>query len=164
MADKMRIILATTVIAVAAIASQAAAAPGGERPFRATISGVAVPAQEARCGADLALSLTMKGNAGHMGALSALGTHCTLWSLTQAAVPFYSGLATFRAADGSTLEIRYGGWQDAPVGPIASLSVTAEVVSGTGRFIGAEGTWAGSGVIDFTTFRLDATLGGWISY
>jgi hypothetical protein len=165
---RRKITFAAALVAVFGMWGQSATAtPDGDaqRPFKSgLLSGPASPTLEQRCGDDLSLALTLTGTATHVGRFSAMGTHCTEWGLLESAVPFYSGIATFTAADGSTLEVHYEGWQDAPEGFRATLAVTVDVVGGTGRFADAAGSWTGAGSIDFTTFTVETTLSGWVSY
>lgn len=158
-------ILALLVVGTTALAETSAAAehPRLAHPFLATLSGFAAPTAASRCDS-LALALSANGFATQMGAITIAGTHCTEPTLTQQAVPFWSGLATFTASDGSSIEISYQGHQDAPVAGKAAFGVAARVTSGTGRFEGAAGSFAGAGVIDFATFSLRAGLVGWLVY
>ena len=79
-------------------------------------------------------------------------------------MPIWSGLATFVAADGSSITMSYEGAQDAPVDGRATAASTFTVISGTGRFEGAAGRWMSSEVIDFTTGIDLGSFSGWISY
>ena len=161
-----RALLVTAALAAFGLGAQTATA--GEsvsRPFTATVEHFSVSlAAEQRCGGDLTLALTLTGTATHLGRFSAAGTHCTEPTLTVAAVPVYDGLATFTAADGSTLTVMYEGSQDMPASGVAVVRVEVEVLSGSGRFVGAAGEWTGSGSIDFATFSGEAVLSGWLSY
>jgi hypothetical protein len=150
-------VVALLVVSTGALAETSAAAERSAvaRPFFAILNGAAAPTAAARCDA-LALALSASGFATQMGAITVAGTHCTDPTLTQQAVPFWSGLATFTASDGSSIEISYRGHQDAPVAGKAGFGVVARVTSGTGRFDGATGSFAGAGAIDFATFSLRA--------
>jgi hypothetical protein len=79
-------------------------------------------------------------------------------------VLIWDGLATFVAADGSSITMSYEGAQDAPVDGRASATSTFTVISGTGRFGGATGSWPSSVVIDFTTGTFRGSFSGWITY
>jgi hypothetical protein len=68
------------------------------------------------------------------------------------------------AADGSSIIATYEGTQDAPVHGVAAAANAFTVVSGTGRFEGANGSWTSSEVLDFTTGIDRGSFSGWISY
>jgi hypothetical protein len=158
-------IVALLLVGTGALAesSTAAESPKVARPFLALLNGFAAPTAAPRCDA-LALALSASGFATQMGAITVAGTHCTEPTLTQQAVPFWSGLATFTASDGSSIEVSYRGHQDAPAAGKARFGVVAQVVSGTGRFDGATGSFAGAGVIDFATFSVRLGLAGRLVY
>jgi hypothetical protein len=157
-------IVALLLVGTGALAETATAdRPRTAHPFLAMLNGFAAPTAASRCDV-LALALTANGFATQMGAITIAGSHCTEPTLTQQAVPFWSGLATFTASDGSSIDISYLGHQDAPVAGKAGFGVLARVTSGTGRFQGATGSFAGAGAIDFATFSLRAGLVGWLVY
>jgi hypothetical protein len=129
---------------------------------RYTVVNVAV---EQRCGPHaLTLGFEGVGIATHLGRIEGTGSNCTTFDLASGAAPIWDGLATFVAADGSSISMTYEGAQDAPVDGSASVSSSFTVVSGTGRFEGATGSWTSSGVIDFVTGQLDGSFSGWITY
>jgi hypothetical protein len=96
--------------------------------------------------------------------MTGTGSNCTEFTLATASVAIWDGIATYTAADGSSLTVSYEGVQGAPTGGVAMASTTSTVVSGTGRFEGAHGSWTASGTIDFTTGLVNDTFSGWISY
>ena len=146
----------------AAISAPAGAAD--QRLMYGQFTAVAVPAAP-RCGADaLTLGFEIVGTATHLGALSGSGSNCTEFTLASSAVAIWDGLATFTAADGSTLISTSEGTQDAPVAGRASFSIDHTITGGTGRFDGASGEWVVTGVIDFTTGTLTGRVAGWLSY
>jgi len=55
------------------------------------------------------------GIATHLGRMEGTGANCTSFNLTTEAVPIWDGLATFVAADGSSITMTYEGTQGAPV-------------------------------------------------
>ena len=75
-----------------------------------------------------------------------------------------SGVATFVAADGSTVVVAYSGSQAAPEAGIAAVSTTNTVIDGTGRFAGASGSWIATGNVSFATGTYSGSFSGWIRY
>ncbi len=140
------------------------AAAGNQRPMAGGFTIGVVPAEQ-RCGpAALTLGFEGTGIATHLGAFTGGGTNCTTFGFITSDVPIYDGIATFVAADGSTVTTHYSGTQRAPVAGIAAVEATHIVVDGTGRFAGASGVWESAGTIDFATGTSSATLSGWVSY
>jgi hypothetical protein len=134
------------------------------RPMHGRVTLALVQA-EPRCGSDaLTLGFTGVGNAAHLGSISGSASNCTEFSLTTEAVDIWDGVATFVAADGSTLSTAYVGAQQAPVAGIASAESTHTVLGGTGRFAGAAGVWTLQGEVDFGAGTFTGSLSGWISY
>jgi hypothetical protein len=126
---------------------------------------VAVVPVEQRCGPDaLTIAFDGVGIATHLGRMEGTGSNCTTLDLGTDAVSLWDGHATFVAADGSSVSMTYAGGQDAPVDGRATVASTFTVISGTGRFDGATGSWTSSGVIDFTTGQFGGSFSGWISY
>ena len=117
-----------------------------------------------RCPDAITIGFEGVGHATHLGRMEGTGSNCTSPDLTTQAVPIYDGLATFVAADGSSITASYEGMQDAPVAGVASVVQTFTVIGGTGRFEGATGTWSGSGEINFLTGGFSGQLSGWVSY
>ena len=150
------IILAATVAATAAATDQ--------RPMAGQFTAIAAPAAP-RCGANaLTLGFEISGTATHLGALTGSGSNCTEFTLASSAVAVWDGMATFTAADGSTLTSTSEGTQDAPVAGRATFSIDHTIIGGTGRFDGASGEWVVTGVIDFTTGTIEGRVTGWLSY
>ena len=126
---------------------------------------VAVIPVEQRCGANaLTIGFEGAGISTHLGRMEGTGSNCTSFTLGTEPVPIWSGLATFVAADGSSITMTYEGAQNAPAAGRATTTTTFSVVSGTGRFEAATGSWPSSGVIDFTTGTFSGAFSGWINY
>jgi hypothetical protein len=151
----------------ALILAASLAAPVGaadQRPMSGQFTAQAGPATP-RCGADaLTLGFEIQGVASHLGSLTGTGSNCTEFTLATSAVAVWDGLATFAAADGSTLSTTAEGTQAAPVAGRAEFSVTHTISGGTGRFAEAAGIWEVTGVIDFTTGTIEGQVAGWLSY
>ena len=162
-------LLRGTVGSVGAVLLLAAALAGPvgadqRRPMDGGYTIGVVPVEQ-RCGPGaLTIGFERVGIATHLGRMTGAGSNCTSFNLTTEAVPIWNGLATFVAADGSSISMTYEGAQDAPVGGKATAANTFTIVSGTGRFEGATGSWTSSEVIDFTTGVDRGTFSGWISY
>jgi hypothetical protein len=151
--------LALLVTAVAGAVSAAE-----QRPMQGHYTISVVPVQQ-RCGPNaLTIGFEGIGIATHLGRMEGTGSNCTAFSLTTQAVPIWDGLATFVAADGSSITMTYEGSQDAPVDGVATASNTFTVVSGTGRFEGATGSWTSSEVIDFSAGIDRGSFAGSLSY
>jgi hypothetical protein len=158
-----------TVGSVGAVLLLAAALAGPvgadqRRPMHGGYTISVVPVEQ-RCGPNaLTIGFEGVGIATHLGRMEGSGSNCTSFNLTTEAVPIWNGLATFVAADGSSISMTYEGAQDAPVDGKATAANTFTIVSGTGRFEGATGSWTSSEVIDFTTGVDRGSFSGWISY
>jgi hypothetical protein len=153
-------ILLGLMLAFALAASVGAA---DQRPMTGQFTAQAGPAAP-RCGADLTLGFEIRGVASHLGALTGSGSNCTEWTLATSAVAVWDGLATFVAADGSTLTTASEGTQDAPVAGRATFVITHTITGGTARLADAAGVWTVTGVIDFTTGTINGQVAGWLSY
>ena len=161
MKTRMPILIAGLIL-VAIAATPAAAAD--QRPMSGQFTAQAGPATP-RCGPDaLTLGFEIKGVASHLGRLTGTGSNCTEFTLATNAVAVWDGLATFVAADGSTLSTTAEGTQGAPISGRAAFDITHTISGGTGRFAGATGIWAVTGIIDFTTGTIDGQVSGWLSY
>jgi len=158
-----------TVGSVGAVLLLAAALAGPvgadqRRPMHGGYTIGVVPVEQ-RCGPGaLTIGFEGVGIATHLGRMEGAGSNCTSFNLTTEAVPIWNGLATFVAADGSSISMTYEGAQDAPVDGKATAANTFTIVSGTGRFEGATGSWTSSELIDFTTGVDRGSFSGWISY
>lgn len=156
----------TTAIALALLVTAALVTPaiaGEQRPMSGQFTAQAGPAVP-RCGDALTLGFEIRGVASHLGALTGVGSNCTEWTLATNAVAVWDGLATFAAADGSTLSSTSEGSQDAPVAGVATFEITHTITGGTGRFDDADGVWIVTGTIDFTTGLVSGRVAGWLSY
>ena len=154
--------LGGVLLLTAALAGPAAA--DEQRPMHGGYTIGVVPVEQ-RCGPNaLTIAFEGVGFATHLGRMQGTGSNCTSFNLATDAVPIWGGMATFVAADGSSISMTYEGAQDAPVDGKATASNVFTVVSGTGRFEGATGSWASSELIDFTTGQDIGSFSGWISY
>lgn len=154
--------LGAVVLLTAAFAGPVAA--DAPRPMHGDYTVLVVPVEQ-RCGPNaLTLGFEGMGIATHLGRLEGTGSNCTTFDLASDAVPIWDGRATFVAADGSSISMTYEGAQAAPVNGSAAVSSTFTVISGTGRFEGATGSWTSSGVIDFVTGQFAGSFSGWITY
>lgn len=154
--------LGAALVLMSALAASVAA--GEQRPMHGQYTVAVVPVDQ-RCGPNaLTIGFEGVGIATHFGRMEGTGSNCTSFNLATEAVPIWNGLATFVAADGSSITANYQGAQDAPVDGRATAASTFTVISGTGRFEGATGTWPSSGVIDFTTGTFHGSFSGWVSY
>jgi hypothetical protein len=158
------IALTTALGLLAALTLSAAALAGHNRPMTGHFTVAVVPVDQ-RCGPNaLTIGFEGAGIATHLGRMTGSGTNCTEFGLATESVAIWDGIATYIAADGSSITVSYEGVQSAPSGAAASTVTTNTVVSGTGRFAGAEGSWEGTGTIDFTTGLFDGAISGWIGY
>ena len=154
--------LGAALVLMSALATSVAA--NEQRPIHGQYTVNVVPVEQ-RCGPDaLTIGFEGVGISTHLGRMTGTGSNCTSFSLGTEAVPIWSGQATFVAADGSSITTTYEGAQAAPADGRATTSTTFTVVSGTGRFEGASGSWPSAGVIDFTTGTFSGAFSGWISY
>lgn len=161
----MRSITRSLVLAaIAALSMTGLAAAGNQRPLEGSYA-VSVVDVAQRCGPNaLTIGFEGTGIVSHLGRITGTGSNCTEFTLAGGAVAVWDGIATFVAADGSTITTSYEGVQEAPIAGVAIVDSTMTVVAGTGRFADAAGVWAGTGTIDFTTGIFSGTLSGWISY
>lgn len=155
--------IATAVALLMAVSLSASALAGSYRPISGHFTVGVVPVEQ-RCGSNLTIGFEGTGIATHLGRMSGQGSNCTEVSLATSSVDIWDGIATFVAADGSTITTHYDGVQTAPDAGVAATVVTNTVVSGTGRFADAEGSWTQTGEIDFTTGLFSGSFSGWIVY
>ncbi len=149
---------------VLVMAIGASVSAGDQRPMKGRYTIAVVPVEQ-RCGPNaLTIGFEGVGIATHLGRIEGTGSNCTSFNLTTEAVPIWDGLATFVAADGSSITMSYEGAQDTPVAGRATAANTFTVIAGTGRFEGATGSWNSTEVIDFTTGFDLGSFSGWISY
>lgn len=154
--------LGAVMLLAAVLAAPIAA--GEQRPIKGHYTISVVPVEQ-RCGPNaLTIGFEGVGIATHLGRMTGTGSNCTSFNLTTEAVPIWDGRATFVAADGSSLSMSYEGAQNAPVDGTATAANTFTVISGTGRFEGATGSWTSSEVIDFTTGIDLGSFSGQVSY
>jgi len=149
---------------IATMSLSGAALAGDQRPMSGGYTVGIVPVEQ-RCGPGaLTIGFEGVGLATHLGRMTGSGSNCTEFTLATGAVAIWDGLATFVAADGSTITAIYTGIQEAPVAGVATAVTVNTVVSGTGRFEGAEGSWTASGEIDFITGSFSGEFAGWVGY
>ena len=158
----IRLALASVVLTLAtampATAHQA-------RPMLGELHLTFSPTAAQRCGADaLTLGFSGSGLVTHLGRVTGTGSNCTELALATDAVDIWDGLATYVAADGSTVQTTYEGAQEPPVGGTAVAVTIHTVTGGTGRFANAVGQWTVTGSVDFATGTFVGDLAGWISY
>jgi hypothetical protein len=156
-------------LALASLAlTLAGAAPASAhqvRPMLGELRLTFTPASVQRCGPDaLTLEFGGVGLATHLGRVSGTGSNCTELSLATGAVDIWDGVATYIAADGSTIQTSYAGTQQAPVAGTAVAITVHTVTGGTGRFADAAGSWTVSGSVDFATGTFVGDLEGSITY
>lgn len=155
---------ATVVAFVAMLALTASVLAGAQRPMSGWYT-VGVVSVEQRCGPNaLTIGFEGVGYATHLGRMVGSGSNCTEFTLAGGSVGIWDGIATYVGADGSSITMAYDGVQDAPVAGVATVTTTNTVIFGTGRFADAEGTWSGSGTIDFSTGVFSGAIAGWIAY
>lgn len=160
---RLAISSAVTLALLAAILPVVVVA-AGQRPMNGWFTVSVVPVDQ-RCGPnELTIAFEGAGVATHLGRFRGEGANCTTFDLLTQAVPISDGIATFVAADGSTITTHYQGTQHAPVAGVATIVATHTVVGGTGRFADASGVWESQGTINFATGTSSATLSGWVSY
>lgn len=160
----MRRSLALAGSLIATLAVSSAALAGHSRPMTGHFTVAVVPVEQ-RCGPNaLTIGFEGAGVATHLGRMTGSGSNCTEFGLATESVAIWDGIATYVAADGSSITVSYEGVQETPANGAARTVTTNTVVSGTGRFAGAEGSWEGTGVIDFTTGLFDGVIAGRIGY
>ena len=157
----LKITLALSLLAALAVPVTTVA--GEQRPVRGEFT-ISITGAAHDCGADLPLAFAGSGVVSHLGRMTGSASHCTEFGLLTEGVAIWDGVAVFVAADGSTITSSYLGWQDQPVGGVATVVTTHELVAGTGRFADVDGLWTLTGAIDFSSGASTGTFAGWISY
>jgi hypothetical protein len=156
--------LVATLAVIAVLAISAVALAGDRRPMSGRFTVAVVPVDQ-RCGPNaFTIGFEGAGVATHLGRMKGSGANCTELALARESVAVWDGVATFIAADGSTLTAAYAGEQEQPQGGRAVAVTTNTVVSATGRFADATGSWTTVGVIDFATGTFSGSLSGWLSF
>ena len=155
---------AVALVVLAAFAVVPGADAAEQRPIHGWYT-VSLVAAEPRCGPDaITLGFEGTGNATHLGRMSGTASNCTEPTLGTGSVAIWDGVATFVAADRSTVTVAYTGLQAAPQAGVATVSTSNTVVSGTGRFAGASGSWVATGAVDFATGVFSGSFSGWIRW
>lgn len=156
------------LVLVAALAMVLTATPAAADQSRSMVGELRltfIPASVQRCGADaLTLEFTGGGLATHLGRVSGSGSNCTELSLATGSVDIWDGIATYVAADGSTIQTTYAGTQQVPVAGTAVAVTLHTVTGGTGRFAAVTGAWTVTGTVDFSTGTFIGDFAGWITY
>lgn len=138
------------------------------QPISGTTSGPDTYASPSTCpeGAAWRFNSTGTGRLTHLGKVTVTNTHCTFL----ADFSFSGGEMTITAANGDELLMTYSGtfvMIFGPSGPVRSdVQLAWDIVGGTGRFAGAEGSGTGTGYgEDFgpTTSTTTMSYDGWIS-
>ena len=156
--------VALTLLLAALLAAPSAAMGGHERPMHGRIDlGIVSIAPDCGLG-NVRLTFLATGLATHFGRMTGTATNCTSGALAGAAAPIWDGVATWVAADGSSVTTRYAGTQAAPVGGVATAVTDQTIVAGTGRFAGASGSWTVVGSVDFSTGTFAGIFDGSIGY
>jgi hypothetical protein len=159
-----RFALPFALVIVAAFATVPGVQAAAQRPITGWYT-VSIVQAEPRCGPNaITLGFEGSGNAAHLGRMSGTASNCTEPSLGAGSVAIWDGVATFVAADGSTITVAYGGLQAAPAGGVATVSTSNSVISGTRRFAGASGSWVAVGEVNFATGVFSGSFSGWIRY
>lgn len=154
---------AIIVMLLVALAAPAATLASDQRPVRGEFT-ISLAQATHSCGADLPLAFSGAGIVSHLGRMTGSSTHCTEFALFTEGVAIWNGVAIFVAADGSSITTQYSGWQDQPIGGIATVVTIHQLVDGTGRFADVDGEWTLSGTIDFSSGTSAGTFAGWIGY
>lgn len=158
------LIIATALALLIATVGSMSALAGNRRPMSGGFTVAVVPVGQ-RCGPNaLTIGFEGAGHATHLGRMTGTGSNCTEFGLATESVGIWDGIATYVAADGSSVTVAYEGLQQQPSNGAATTTTTNTVIGGTGRFSGAEGAWDGTGVIDFSTGLFAGTISGWIDY
>jgi hypothetical protein len=157
-----RLALASLVVA---LATAGPATANQARPMLGELHLTFSPAAEQRCGADaLTLGFSGSGLVTHLGRVTGVGSNCTELALATDAVDIWDGLATYVAADGSSIQTTYEGTQDPPAAGTAVAVTVHTVTGGTGRFANANGQWTVTGSVNFATGTFVGELAGWLSH
>jgi hypothetical protein len=156
--------LASLALALALVATlTVTVAASDRRPVRGQFTG-SVADVDQRCPGALTIGFELDGVLSHLGRITGTGSNCTTFTLGSEAVPIWDGIAVLTAADGSTLTVAYDGSQGVPTNGVATFSHADTVIGGTGRFDGATGEFAVSGLIDLGNLTVTGSVSGWIDY
>ena len=154
----------TALATVLTLMGSGIVAAGDARPMTGSFTAGVVPVAQ-RCGpAALTIGFEISGVASHLGRLTGIGSNCTEFTLATSSVAIWDGETTLTAADGSTITTIATGTQEAPIGGVATFTITHTVTGGSGRFADASGVWLLTGTINFLTGVVDGTVDGWLSY
>jgi hypothetical protein len=163
----MRKLVLPTLIAVAAVAAvggYALVSAGAQRPMNGSIELHGGPTGEACDAESILIELVGNGTMTHLGQVQISAHNCTGATLESGDAEISDGIATYTAADGSTITVEYSGRQEPPAGAIAEYTTTHVVTGGTGRLANAAGTWTVAGTVDLSVGTLLGDVSGWLSY
>src|ERR687897_711676 len=103
--------IATAAALAAALTLSAVALGGSQRPMSARYTVGVVPVAQ-RCGPNaLTIAFEGVGVATHFGRMTGSGSNCTEFTLATESVAIWDGIATYTAADGSSVTVSYEGVQ-----------------------------------------------------
>lgn len=109
---------------------------------------------------DFVIRFSMKGQATHLGAFSAVLEHCSRIDFQTGLISITDGVATWTAANGDELWDSY----ERLVPGSAGDPEDHRFIGGTGRFAAAAGEGSGFAVCDRAAGTCDFELDGWIAY
>ncbi len=165
---KQIVAVVAALVLVAALAMPAAAADP-DRPFKGIGTGVDSMGAPVDCPAWAQWRYQSQGTGHytHLGFTSFHVSHCS--AMTGPTVgQFGAGTMTLTAANGDTLILRDWGTFDLTVGSAgpsrSDVDFHWEVVGGTGRFEGADGSGGGAGYSQLSTGMTTMRMWGEISY
>jgi len=142
------------------------AAPGANAvsvPITLGYAGVFAFSEEdpSSCGAGDLVTDTLTGTGSHLGRFTASYPHCVDF-----AANWFSGTASFTAANGDLLYVELGGSAADPAcltTGICDVGFTGTITGGTGRFQNAAGTLTGTGKVNLLESSVTAELHGSIN-
>lgn len=113
------------------------------------------------CDSGIPVTDTVTGISSHLGQMTGTYPHCVNF-----AAATFSGTATFVAANGDELIVLLWGFADDPTcTTICDVEFTGSITGGTGRFVGAQGSLAGTGTVNLNpgVFTVESMLTGTIN-
>ena len=110
--------IATALGLLAALSLTAPAYAGDQRPIAGHFTVGVVPVEQ-RCGPNaLTIGFEGAGISTHLGRMTGTGSNCTEFCLAGGPVGIWDGIATYVAADGSSITTRYEGVAGRPRSPV----------------------------------------------
>jgi hypothetical protein len=143
-------VLSLTVALAGPVAANGHVPFRGEMSGRATITPIAPPI--------VSVLLETSGHANQLGSFTLVAPH----TVNQATLTA-TGNYTFTAADGSTLRATLSGTASLVAPGQLAIAETGVITGGTGRFVGATGTFATHRTFFPGTGATYGTFEGWIS-